>query len=173
MFHDIKMDPRSFKEPDTVQTITTKLTINGNQVELNHDVRATLLDALRDRLGITSLKKGCNEGSCGACSILIDGQPDNACLALMASCEGRSVETIEGATDHDGVISRVKQAFKDQEAYQCGFCTPAQILNAASCIRAGHVETEAQIAEWMSGNLCRCAVYPQIVAAVQQAAKEG
>ena len=172
MFHNIEMDPSSFREPDTVQTITTQLTINGNTVELTHDIRTTLLDALRDRLGITSPKKSCNEGSCGSCSILVDGQPQNACLALMASCAGRSVETIEGAADHDGVIGRVKQAFKDQEAYQCGFCTPSQILNAASCIRAGHTESEEQIAEWMSGNLCRCAAYPQIVAAVQQAAKE-
>ena len=160
-----------YRDPEGVAIATTHCIVNGQEVELIHDVRATLLDCLRERLMLTGSKKGCNEGACGACTVLVDGHPENACLTLMATCEGRKIETIEGVSDPDGVIARLRQAFVEQDALQCGYCTGGQILSAAACIRDGHTSSEEEIAEWMSGNICRCSAYPQIVAAVQQAAK--
>jgi xanthine dehydrogenase YagT iron-sulfur-binding subunit len=132
----------------------------------------TLLDLLRERLGLTGTKKGCNEGACGACTVLLDGRRVNACMALAASCDGRLVTTVEGIAGDDGVLHAVQQAFIDNDAFQCGYCTPGQIVSAVACIREGHAGFDAEIAEWMSGNVCRCAAYPQIVAAVRQAASQ-
>jgi xanthine dehydrogenase YagT iron-sulfur-binding subunit len=132
--------------------------------------RVTLLDLLRERLDLTGTKKGCNEGACGACTVLVDGQRMNACLALAVSCEGREVTTVEGLAARDGSLHPVQQAFIDHDAFQCGYCTPGQILSAVACIREGHATDEASVREWMSGNLCRCSAYPQIVAAVLDAA---
>jgi len=150
--------------------ISTSLSINGRAVSVTHEARVTLLDLLREKLHLTGTKKGCNEGACGACTVLLDGQRINACMTLAATCDGRTVITVEGLADPDGTLNAVQRAFIEQDAFQCGYCTSGQVISAVACIREGHTGSEAEIAEWMSGNICRCASYPQIVAAVQQAA---
>lgn len=165
--------------PDTLAAVrkapppatSTRLTVNGRAQRLEHDLRATLLDALREGLGLTGTKKGCDRGECGACTVLLDGEPALACLTLAAMVEGRAVTTIEGLAPEGGGLHPVQAAFIEQDALQCGFCTPGQILSAVACIRAGRAGSDAEIREWMSGNLCRCSAYPQIVAAVRAAAK--
>jgi xanthine dehydrogenase YagT iron-sulfur-binding subunit len=152
--------------------LTTKLRLNGRDRSLTHEARVSLLDLLREQLGATGTKKGCNEGACGACTLLLDGRRVNACMILVASCDGREVTTIEGIAGPDGTLHAVQRAFIEQDAMQCGYCTPGQIISAVACIEEGHAGSKAEIAEWMSGNICRCSAYPQIVAAVQQAAEE-
>jgi xanthine dehydrogenase YagT iron-sulfur-binding subunit len=152
------------------RTVTTRFTVNGAVRSIDHEARVTLLDLLREQLGLTGTKKGCNEGACGACSVLLDGRRVNACMTLAASCDGREVTTVEGLAAADGALHAVQQAFIDNDAFQCGYCTPGQIVSAVACIREGHAGSDAEISEWMSGNVCRCAAYPQIVAAVRQAA---
>jgi xanthine dehydrogenase YagT iron-sulfur-binding subunit len=151
--------------------LSTTLSVNGRSMSISHEPRVSLLDLLRERLQMTGTKKGCNEGACGACTVLVNGERVNACMALAASCEGAEVTTVEGLAAPDGVLHAVQQAFIDQDAFQCGYCTPGQIISAVACIREGHTGSPAEIAEWMSGNICRCAAYPQIVAAVEQAAR--
>lgn len=151
-------------------SVTTRMRVNGRAMSVEHEARVTLLDLLRERLRMTGTKKGCNEGACGACTVLLDGRRVNACMLLAASCDGREVVTVEGLAAPDGTLAAVQQAFIDQDAFQCGYCTAGQIVSAVGCIREGHTRSRAEIAEWMSGNLCRCAAYPQIVAAVEQAA---
>ena len=153
-------------------TVTTRLRVNGKPTVTTHEARVSLLDFLRERLNLTGTKKGCNEGACGACTVLLDGRRVNACLTLAASCEGREVTTIEGLASPDGALHAVQQAFIDHDAFQCGYCTPGQIISAVACIREGHTRSADEIAEWMSGNICRCSAYLQIVAAVQDAAEE-
>lgn len=153
------------------RTVTTRLVLNGSPRSIRHEARVSLLDLLREHLQVTGTKKGCNEGACGACTVLLNGQRVNACMTLAASCGGSEVTTVEGLAGRDGVLHRVQQAFIDQDAFQCGYCTPGQVISAVACIREGHTDSADEIAEWMSGNLCRCAAYPQIVAAVQQAAR--
>jgi xanthine dehydrogenase YagT iron-sulfur-binding subunit len=153
--------------------VSTRITINGEEHSLWHEARVTLLDILREEIGLTGTKKGCNEGACGACTVLLDGQRINACLTLCGACDGRAVTTVEGLASADGTLHVVQQAFIDHDAFQCGYCTPGQIVSAVACISEGHTGSDGEIAEWMSGNICRCAAYPQIVAAVRQAAKEG
>lgn len=148
----------------------TRLTVNGRPVHATLEPRVTLLDWLRERAGLTGTKKGCNEGACGACTVLIDGRRENACLVLMAQLDGRKVTTAEGIGGANGKLHPVQQAFIDHDAFQCGFCTPGQIVSAIACIREGHATDEASVREWMSGNLCRCSAYPQITAAVLDAA---
>lgn len=150
----------------------TKLTVNGVPRSATHEARVTLLDLLREQLELTGTKKGCNEGACGACTVLLDGRSVNACMLLAAACSGREITTIEGLARPDGVLHAVQKAFINHDAFQCGYCTPGQIVSAVACIRHGHARSEEEIAEWMSGNLCRCAAYPQIVAAVKQAAAQ-
>jgi xanthine dehydrogenase YagT iron-sulfur-binding subunit len=151
-------------------TLSVALTINGGPVKAEVDTRLTLLDFLRERVRLTGTKKGCNRGECGTCTLLVDGRRVNACMILMASLEGRRVMTIEGLATKDE-LHPVQEAFIDHDAFQCGFCTPGQIMSAVGCINEGHVNGPAEIREWMSGNLCRCSAYPQIVAAVRAAAK--
>ncbi|CCV15162.1 (2Fe-2S)-binding domain protein [Mesorhizobium sp. STM 4661] len=134
--------------------------------------RVTLLDALRDHLGLTGTKKGCDHGQCGACTVHIDGQRVLACLTLAAQAEGRVVTTIEGLAQANGTLHAVQAAFLEQDAFQCGYCTPGQIMSAVACIREGHAGSDDEIREYMAGNLCRCGAYPHIVAAVRQAATE-
>ena len=124
---------------------------------------------MRERLELTGTKKGCNYGECGACTVHLDGRRVNACMVLAAQADGRDVTTIEGLAEGD-VLHLVQQAFIDHDGFQCGFCTPGQIMSAVACIEEGHVGTETEIREWMSGNLCRCSAYPQIVDAVKAAA---
>ncbi|VFU08435.1 (2Fe-2S)-binding protein [Methylocella tundrae] len=146
------------------------LNVNGREHSISLDARVTLLDALREYLGLTGTKKGCNFGECGTCTVHLDGRRVNACLVLAAAAAGREITTIEGLADERDMLHPVQQAFVDQDAFQCGFCTPGQIMAAVACIAEGHTRSDAEIREWMSGNLCRCAAYPQIVAAVRQAA---
>ena len=143
---------------------------NGDAVNAEVDTRLTLLDYLRERARLTGTKKGCNRGECGTCTLLVDGRRKNACMILMASLEGRRVTTIEGLATK-GQLHPVQEAFIAHDAFQCGFCTPGQIMSAVGCIDEGHATDPAEIREWMSGNLCRCSAYPQIVAAVRAAAE--
>ncbi|MES0134339.1 (2Fe-2S)-binding protein [Mesorhizobium sp. M0016] len=151
---------------------TIHLTINGHDHELQVEPRVTLLDALRDRLDLTGTKKGCDQGQCGACTVHVEGQRVLACLTLAAQAEGREITTIEGLAGDDGTLNAVQAAFLDQDAFQCGYCTPGQIMSAVACIREGHAGSDDEIREYMAGNLCRCGAYPHIVAAVRQAALE-
>jgi xanthine dehydrogenase YagT iron-sulfur-binding subunit len=130
----------------------------------------TVLDWLRNFAGLTGTKKGCDEGACGTCTVLIDGKRMNSCLTLLAQCEDRAITTIEGITGKNGQHHPVQQSFIDHDAFQCGYCTPGQIVSAVACIAEGHASNEAAVREWMSGNLCRCSSYPQIVAAILDAA---
>ena len=146
-----------------------RLKVNGKPVAADVQPRVTLLDYLRDHLQLTGTKKGCNEGACGTCTVLIDGQRMNSCLTLAVQCDGREVTTIEGIGSPDR-LHPVQQAFIDHDAFQCGYCTPGQIVSAVACIAEGHATSAASVSEWMSGNICRCAAYPQITAAVLDAA---
>jgi xanthine dehydrogenase YagT iron-sulfur-binding subunit len=155
----------------TKTTIPVHLDINGHHHQLEIEPRVTLLDALRDRLGLTGTKKGCDHGQCGACTVHVDGERVLACLTLAAQAQGRTVTTIEGLA-REGELHPVQAAFLEQDAFQCGYCTPGQIMSAVACIREGHAGSDDEIREYMAGNLCRCGAYPHIVAAVRQAALE-
>jgi xanthine dehydrogenase YagT iron-sulfur-binding subunit len=144
------------------------LTVNEREHRLALDVRTTLLDTLRDHLGLTGSKKGCDHGQCGACTVLVDGRRVLSCLTLAVMAQGHKVTTIEGLAEN-GELHPMQQAFIDHDAFQCGYCTPGQIMSAVACVNEGHASNDADIREYMSGNLCRCAAYPNIVAAVNQA----
>jgi xanthine dehydrogenase YagT iron-sulfur-binding subunit len=144
------------------------LTVNGRDHQLAVDARTSLLDLLREHLALTGTKKGCDHGQCGACTVLLDGRRVVSCLTLAVAAQGRAVTTIEGLAEN-GELHPMQQAFIDRDAFQCGYCTPGQIMSAIACVNEGHAETDADIREYMSGNLCRCAAYPNIVAAVRQA----
>jgi len=146
--------------------------VNGNGHVAQVAARTTLLDWLRESAGLTGTKKGCNEGACGTCTVLVDGRRMNGCLILVAQCEGSEVTTVEGLGGPNGRLHPVQQAFLDHDAYQCGYCTPGQLISAVACIAEGHTGSEEEVSEWMSGNLCRCGAYPQITAAVLAAAEE-
>lgn len=147
------------------------LDINGHAHKLALEPRVTLLDALREHLGLTGTKKGCDQGQCGACTVHLDGERVLACLTLAVQAQGRAITTIEGLSGPSGELHPVQAAFLQQDAFQCGYCTPGQILSAVACIREGHAGSDDEIREYMSGNLCRCGAYPHIVAAVRQAAE--
>ena len=149
--------------------IELTLRVNGRDQRVTVDARVTLLDLLRERLHLTGTKKGCNFGECGACTVHLDGRRVNACLVLAAAADGREVTTIEGLALGDE-LSTVQRAFIDHDGFQCGFCTPGQVMSAVALIAEGHAGSDAEIREWMSGNLCRCSAYPQIVEAVKAAA---
>ena len=154
---------------DQDEAVSLKLRVNGQTHRLGLDVRTTLLDALRDHIGLTGSKKGCDHGQCGACTVLVDGQRVLACLTLAATVQDREVRTIEGLASVDGGLHPMQQAFIDNDAFQCGYCTPGQIMSAIGCVKEGHAGNDDAIREYMSGNLCRCSAYPNIVAAVKQA----
>jgi len=147
-------------------------TVNGARKELEVGPDAPLLWVLREHLGLTGTKKGCDQGQCGACTVHVDGARVLSCLTLAAQVEGRPVTTIEGLSSNGDNLHPVQAAFLEQDAFQCGYCTPGQIMSAVACIREGHAGSDAEIREYMSGNLCRCGAYPNIVAAVCQAAEE-
>ncbi|UUU19636.1 (2Fe-2S)-binding protein [Streptomyces sp. DSM 40750] len=146
------------------------LTVNGVRRTVTVDNRTSLLDLLREHLDLTGSKKGCNAGACGACTVLVDGRRVNSCLTLAVRLEGAEVTTIEGLEKGER-LHPLQQAFIDQDAYQCGFCTPGQIVSGAACIQEGHTGSAEEIREWMSGNLCRCGCYVKIVRAVEQTAR--
>jgi xanthine dehydrogenase YagT iron-sulfur-binding subunit len=149
------------------QAGTVRLTVNGHLHEAELEPRVSLLDALREHLGLTGSKKGCDQGTCGACTVWVDGRRVLACLTLAVTCEGREVTTIEGLSA-DGELHPMQAAFVEQDAFQCGYCTPGQIMSAVALLREGHAGDDGEIREWMSGNICRCAAYPHIRAAIRE-----
>ena len=158
--------------PKFTDHLHLRLRVNGVDRPLEGlDARVTLLDLLREHLDLTGAKKGCNRGECGACTVLLDGRRVNGCLVLAAAADGREVVSVEGLAGEQ--LHVVQRAFIDQDAFQCGFCTPGQVISAVACIEEGHVSDEREIREWMSGNICRCSSYPQIVEAVKAAAAAG
>ena len=146
------------------------LTVNGARRELRVDPRASLLDTLRERLGLTGTKKGCDMGQCGACTVLLDGKRVNACLTLAVMAQGAPITTIEGLA-HGGQLHPMQRAFIEHDGLQCGYCTPGQILSAVALLSEGRATTDAEVRQQMSGNICRCGAYPNIVAAIQAARK--
>jgi xanthine dehydrogenase YagT iron-sulfur-binding subunit len=153
-------------DPDPAVDVSLK--INDTIKSLHIDVRTSLLDALREHVGLTGTKKGCDHGQCGACTVLVDGRRVLSCLTLSLSVQNRRVTTIEGLSNGNK-LHPMQQAFIDQDAFQCGYCTPGQIMSAIACVKEGHAGSDDDIREYMSGNICRCAAYPNIVAAVKQA----
>lgn len=154
---------------EAVPSSRVSLAVNGVRHTVAIDNRTSLLDMLREHLGLTGSKKGCNAGACGACTVLVDGQRVNSCLTLAVRLEGAEVTTIEGLEKGDQ-LHPLQQAFIDQDAFQCGFCTSGQIVSGVGCIQEGHTGSAEEIREWMSGNLCRCGCYVKIVRAVEQTA---
>ena len=148
--------------------VSVQLTVNGQVRQLEIDPRQSLLDVLRENLDLTGTKKGCDQGQCGACTVLVDGRRVVSCLTLAVMKDGASITTIEGLAK-DGILHPLQQAFIDHDAFQCGYCTPGQICSAAGLIAEGKAKTAAEIRELMSGNICRCGAYSNIVAAIQQA----
>ena len=158
------------RTPGPPRTSAIALTINGRSVQLDVAPWTTLLDALREGLGLTGTKKGCDHGQCGACTVLVDGKRINSCLTLAIMKDGATVTTIEGLCEGD-VLHPLQQAFVDHDAFQCGYCTPGQICSAVGLMKEGRAQTPDEIRELMSGNICRCGAYPNIIAAIQQAMK--
>jgi xanthine dehydrogenase YagT iron-sulfur-binding subunit len=156
-------------QQDPSLPVNLTLNVNGGNKPLTVDARTTVLDALREHIGLTGTKKGCDHGQCGACTVLIDGRRVVSCLTLALSAQDQQITTIEGLAK-DGKLHPMQQAFIDQDAFQCGYCTPGQIMSAVACVKEGHAANDDDIREYMSGNICRCAAYPNIVAAVKQAA---
>ncbi|WP_431963399.1 (2Fe-2S)-binding protein [Actinacidiphila sp. bgisy160] len=162
---------RDVGRPGTIERVVT-LDVNGRSYTLRLDTRVTLLDALRDRLGLTGTKKGCDQGACGACTVHLDGRRVLSCLTLAAQAEGRAITTIEGVAGTEGPHP-VQRSFMDHDGFQCGFCTPGQIMSAVALMAEGRTGSDEEIREFMSGNLCRCGAYPNIVAAIREAASGG
>lgn len=169
LFHDsalLKSNPDSESvEPVRVNVV---LTVNSHEYSIFIDTRVTLLDALRDKCGLTGSKKGCDHGQCGACTVHLGEERHLSCLTLTVAAQGKPITTVEGLAQ-DGHLHPLQQAFIDHDAFQCGYCTPGQIMSGIACIREGNANSDEAIREYMSGNLCRCAAYPNIVAAVRQA----
>ena len=151
-------------------TVAVACTVNGRDVRLALDPRESLLDALRERLGLTGTKKGCDQGHCGACTVHVDGRRVVSCLTPAVQVDGQAVTTIEGVAGADGGLHPLQQAFVDNDALQCGFCTPGQIMSGLACIAEGHAGTDDDAREYLSGNICRCGAYAGIVAAVRRTA---
>jgi xanthine dehydrogenase YagT iron-sulfur-binding subunit len=158
--------------PEPASSFTITLSVNGRPFHLEVDARTTLLDALRDRLHLTGTKKGCALGQCGACTVLLDDRRIVSCLTLAVMAQGKAVTTIEGLAEGDG-LHPVQAAFVEHDAFQCGYCTPGQIMSAVGAIREGRAGSDGEIREQMSGNICRCGAYTNIVAAVRDAAAQG
>jgi xanthine dehydrogenase YagT iron-sulfur-binding subunit len=147
----------------------TVIRVNGKQFPLDLEPRTTLLDALREQTDLHGTKKGCDQGSCGACTVHIDGKRVLSCLTLAARCTGKEITTIEGLADGE-TLHPMQAAFLAHDGMQCGYCTPGQIMSAVALVKEGHTGSNTEIAEWMSGNICRCGAYPNIVAAIREVA---
>jgi xanthine dehydrogenase YagT iron-sulfur-binding subunit len=147
--------------------VATVLAINGIEYSLDLDPQVSLLDALRERLHLTGTKKGCDQGACGACTIHVDGRRVLSCLTLAVTCRGKAVTTIEGLHGPDGGMHPMQEAFADADGFQCGYCTPGQIMSAVLLAAEGHDGSDAEIQEWMSGNLCRCGAYCGMLQAIR------
>jgi len=160
--------PKPLVENSSTQTVTVKLTINGKACDLTIDPRVTLLDALRDRLMLCGTKKGCDHGQCGACTVLVNGRRINSCLSLAVMHDGDEITTIEGL-EQNGQLHPMQAAFIEHDGFQCGYCTPGQICSAVALLKEGHAKSDAETREWMSGNICRCGAYTNIVAAIREA----
>src|SRR5262249_53782844 len=165
------MSSMSETAPGASTEVDLTLRINGSVRRLRLDSRVTLLDALRDHLELTGTKKGCDQGACGACTVLADGKRVLSCLTLAVSCEDREITTIEGLA-REGALHPLQRAFIACDAFQCGYCTPGQIMSAVALLAEGRTGSDSEIREFMSGNICRCGAYPNIVAAIRAAAKE-
>jgi xanthine dehydrogenase YagT iron-sulfur-binding subunit len=157
------------KDSSSANQAVVRLIVNGHVRELRLDPRTTVLDALREHLQLTGTKKGCDQGQCGACTVHIAGARVLSCLTLAVAAHGARVDTIEGLSPPGGPLHPMQQAFIDQDGFQCGYCTPGQIMSAIACVQEGYARNDAEIREYMSGNLCRCGAYPKIVAAIKQA----
>jgi xanthine dehydrogenase YagT iron-sulfur-binding subunit len=151
------------------EPIAVTLNVNGTPHALQIEPRVTLLDALRERLGLTGTKKGCDQGTCGACTVLADGRRVNACLTLAVMAQGKAITTIEGLADGDQ-LHPLQAAFIEHDGFQCGYCTPGQIMSGVALLAEKRPTDEASVREWMSGNICRCGAYPNIVAAIRATA---
>jgi xanthine dehydrogenase YagT iron-sulfur-binding subunit len=152
--------------------VAVTLQVNGAPLTMTLDPRTSLLDALREHADLTGTKKGCDRGACGACTVHIDGRRVVSCLTLAARCENRAITTIEGLAANDA-LHPMQAAFLHHDGFQCGYCTPGQIMSAGALIHEGHAGSDAEIREWMSGNICRCGAYPNIVAAIRDVVREG
>jgi xanthine dehydrogenase YagT iron-sulfur-binding subunit len=162
--------PQDKRDPETKESLVdVVLKVNGQEKRLKLDSRVTLLDAVRDRLDLTGTKKGCDHGACGACTVLVDGKRVLSCLTLALMAQGKEITTIEGLA-HGDELHPVQAAFVTCDGFQCGYCTPGQIMSAVACIHEGHTHSDGEIREFMSGNICRCGAYPNIVQAIKQAA---
>jgi xanthine dehydrogenase YagT iron-sulfur-binding subunit len=161
-------------EEEALEATTTavRMRINGEERELTVDNRSSLLDMLRERAGLPGTKKGCDQGACGACTVLVADRRVVSCLTLAVMADGAEVTTIEGL-ERDGRLHPLQQAFIDEDGFQCGYCTPGQIMSGIGCIREGHTSSPEEIREWMSGNICRCGAYTNIVNAVARTAPNG
>jgi xanthine dehydrogenase YagT iron-sulfur-binding subunit len=154
------------------ETVTLSLNINGKDHQLSIEPRVTLLDLLREQLQLTGTKKGCDFGQCGACTVHVDGKRVLSCLSLAVMQEGKKITTIEGLAEGDK-LHPMQEAFVKYDGFQCGYCTPGQIMSAVACVNEGHANSEADIREYMSGNICRCGAYPNIVKAISSVSKGG
>ncbi|MDH6590283.1 xanthine dehydrogenase YagT iron-sulfur-binding subunit [Variovorax sp. TBS-050B] len=152
-------------------TAAVRLRVNGRPVELEVDLRQSLLDVLREKLALTGTKKGCNQGACGACTVLLDGRRINACLTLAAMHDGAEITTVEGLAQGEQ-LHPLQAAFIEHEGFQCGYCTAGQLMSGVACIREGHAGSADEVRAWMSGNICRCGAYPGIVEAIVEVGKE-
>ncbi|SEA65619.1 (2Fe-2S)-binding protein [Pedobacter hartonius] len=161
---DLKLDERL---SEAIEQMSLSIEINGQQYNLKVEPRLTLLDLLRERLKLTGTKKGCDQGQCGACTVHVDGVRTNSCLSLAVMNDGAKVTTIEGlANGHE--LHPMQEAFIKHDGFQCGYCTPGQIMSAVACIHEGHANSETEIREFMSGNICRCGAYANIVNAIRE-----
>ena len=156
--------PPPVRTPDMLDVV---LEVNGRRHPLTIEPRTTLLDALRENLRLTGTKKGCDRGSCGACTVHLDGRRVTSCLVLAARCQGKAVTTIEGLA-RDGELHPMQAAFLAHDGFQCGYCTPGQIMSAVALLQEGRAVSDESVREWMSGNICRCGAYPNILAAIKE-----
>jgi xanthine dehydrogenase YagT iron-sulfur-binding subunit len=164
--------PTGVTEPPADGLVQTTIRINGTEHALTVDSRTTVLDLLREDLDLSGTKVGCNHGQCGACTVLLEGVRVNSCFVLAAAADGKSVVTIEGLAGPDSRLHPMQTAFIENDAFQCGYCTPGQIVSAIGCVMEGHAGSDTEIREYMSGNLCRCGAYNGIVEAITQARED-